>query len=149
MIRLSQLKGQRVLTQNGAQNVGSIRRLLLDPATSAVVAAELEGVIGTDTLLEWSSVASIGRDAVMVESADSVRGPQTDAEQRLVAGELDLQGKQVLDEGGDALGPLDDMEFDEITGRLAGLVVPGHALPLDRVLAVGPDAIIVPLPGSA
>ena len=149
MIRLSQLKGQRVLTQTGAQSMGSIRRLLLDPRASAIVAAELEGVVGTDTILKWPSVASIGRDAVMVESAEAVRGPQTEMEQRLVAGDLDLQGKQVLDEGGDALGPLDDIEFDERSGRLTALVVPGHALPLDRVLAVGPDAIIVPLPNGA
>lgn len=146
MIRLRQLKGQRVLTQSGAQNLGSIRRLLVDPSRSAVVAAELEGVIGEDTILEWPSVASIGADAVMVESVEVVRGPRSDMEQRLAAGELDLDGKLVLDEGGDALGPLEDLEFDEDTGRIMGLRVPGHTLPIDRVLAVGPDAIIVPLP---
>jgi sporulation protein YlmC with PRC-barrel domain len=146
MIRLSQLTGQRVLTRDGARQLGSIRRLLLDPARGIVVSAELEGGVGEATMLDWESVASIGPDAVMVESEDVVRGAQSDIEQRLSTGELDLRGKQVLDEGGDSLGPLDDLEFDEASGRLARIHVPGHALPMERLIAVGPDAIIVPRP---
>lgn len=147
MIRLSQLTGQRVLTRDSAQQIGSIRRLLLDPTAGTVAAAELEGVVGDGTILEWSNVASIGPDAVMVEAADAARGANSEIEQRLAAGELDLAGKLVLDETGDSLGPLEDLEFDETTGRLARIHVPGHALPLDRLLAVGPYAIIVPRPG--
>jgi sporulation protein YlmC with PRC-barrel domain len=146
VIRLSQLTGQRVLTRDGARQLGSIRRLLLDPARGIVVSAELEGGVGEATMLDWESVASIGPDAVMVESEDVVRGAQSDIEQRLSTGELDLRGKQVLDEGGDSLGPLDDLEFDEASGRLARIHVPGHALPMERLIAVGPDAIIVPRP---
>lgn len=143
MIRLTQLTGQRVLTRDGAQQLGSIRRLLLDPPSNAVVSAELEGGVGDATIIDWQSVASIGPDAVMVESAEVVRGPRSEAEQRLAAGHLDLAGKQVLDDGGDALGPLEDLEFDETNGRLARLHVTGHALPLERLIAVGPDAVIV------
>lgn len=143
MIRLSQLTGQRVLTRDGAQQLGSIRRLLLDPQRDAVVSAEIEGGVGDATIIDWAAVASIGPDAVMVESADVVRGPQSDVEQRLAAGQLDLAGKQVLDDGGDALGPLEDLEFDETTGRLARIHVTGHALPLETLIAVGPDAVIV------
>jgi sporulation protein YlmC with PRC-barrel domain len=146
VIRLSQLTGQRVLTRDGARQLGSIRRLLLDPARGTVVSAELEGGVGDATMLDWASVASIGPDAVMVETEDAVRGAQSEIEQRLSAGELDLRGKQVLDEGGDSLGPLDDLEFDGASGRLARLHVPGHALPMERLIAVGPDAIIVPRP---
>ncbi len=147
MIRLSQLKGQRILTRDSAAQLGSVRRLLLDPVAGMVVAAELEGVIGDDTILDWSNVASIGPDAVMVESANVARGAESEAEKRLVSGELDLDGKLVLNEAGDALGPLEDLEFDEASGRLASIQVPGHALPVDRLVALGPDAIIVPLPG--
>ena len=147
MIRLSQLKGQRILTRDSAAQLGSVRRLLLDPAAGIIVAAELEGVIGDATMLDWSSVASIGPDAVMVESAGVVREPESEAEKRLAGGELDLDGKLVLNEAGDALGLLEDLEFDETDGRLASIHVPGHALPVRRLVAVGPDAIIVPLPG--
>jgi sporulation protein YlmC with PRC-barrel domain len=146
VIRLSQLTGQRVLTRDGARQLGSIRRLLLDPMEGMVVSAELEGGTGEGTMLDWTSVASIGPDAVMVESEDVVRDARSDLERRLAAGELDLAGKQVLDEGGDALGPLEDLEFDEASGRLARLHVPGHALPMEHLVAVGPDAIIIPRP---
>lgn len=146
MIRLTQLRGQRVLTKEGAQQLGSIRRLLVDAQAGTVLCAELEGAIGDHTIMDWSSVDTVGRDAVMVNSVDSVRGPRSEIEQQLGAGELDLLGKQVLDEGGDSLGPLEDIEFDETTGRLVQLFVPGHSLPLERLVAIGPDAVIVPLP---
>ena len=148
MIRLTQLRGQRVITKAGAQQLGSIRRLLVDAQSGTVVSAELEGASGAETILDWSSVATVGRDAVMVESAESVRGPRSEIEQRLGAGDLDLLGKLVLDESGDSLGTLEDIEFDETTGRLAQLFVPGHSLPLERLVAIGPDAVIVPLPQS-
>lgn len=147
MIRLSQIKGQRVLSRSSAEQLGSVRRLLLDPQRGVVVGAELEGVVGDKTMLDWNSVASIGPDALMVESPDAVRGPQSEVEQRLATGQLDLTGKQVLDEAGDSLGKLEDIEFDETNGRLASVHVTGHALALDRLVAVGPDAVIVPRPG--
>jgi sporulation protein YlmC with PRC-barrel domain len=147
-IRLSQVTGQRVLTRKGAEQIGSVRRLLVDARAGLVAAAEVEGGIGEGTIVDWGDVASIGPDALIVESGDVARGPVSEIEQRLVAGELDLLGKQVLDEAGTSLGPLEDIEFDARSGRLSSLAVPGHSLPLDRLVAVGPDAVIVPLPAG-
>jgi sporulation protein YlmC with PRC-barrel domain len=144
VIRYSQVRGQRVLAQQDAQMVGSVRRLLLDPSSVAVSGAQLEGVEGDATILPWNAVMSIGPDALMVESADVLRQAGDELGERLESGIFDLEGKLVLNDRGDALGQLEDIEFDERSGRVQRLMVPGHSLPLERMIAVGPDALIIP-----
>lgn len=149
MIRLSQLKGQRVLTQENAQIVGSVRRLQLDAESARIIAIELEGVADGRNVVEWPAVATIGRDAIIVASDGDRRGPLDESEQAFVAGQLDLEGKLVLDDTGDAHGKLLDISFDEKTGRLIELDVPGHVIPVERVIALGSYALIVPAPAPA
>ncbi|HUG48658.1 MAG TPA: PRC-barrel domain-containing protein [Candidatus Limnocylindria bacterium] len=144
MIRYSQVRGQRVLAQQDAQLLGSVQRLLLDPASMSVSGAQLEGVVGEATILPWRAVVSVGPDALMVESADVLETPGTELEQRIGEGFFDLEGKQVLNDQGDSLGRLEDIEFDERSGRVTQLQVPGHRLPLQRIVAVGPTAVIIP-----
>jgi uncharacterized protein YrrD len=144
MTRYSQVRGQRVLAREDARMVGSVRRLLLDPASVSVSAAQLEGTEGDATILPWNAVVSVGPDAVMVESAGVLREPGPDVIGHIERGTFDLEGKLVLSDGGDALGQLEDIEFDERSGRVTQLHVPGHSLPLERFVAVGPHAVIVP-----
>jgi len=146
MIRLSQLRGQRVMARDGAQIVGSIRRLLVDPATASVVALQLEGTSDGSTIVAWSDLAAIGPDALIVESEDVRRGPLNVIEQDFVGGKLDLPGKLVLTDAGDAVGRLTDLALDEDSGRVTEIEVPGHVLPLSGVVAVGPYALIVASP---
>lgn len=146
MTRLSQIRGQRVLTVDDAQEVGGVRRLILDAERGAVVAAHIEGSVGSTTLLPWEKVKSIGPDALMVESVRELEEPDRGVRDRIEAGYYDLEGRTVYTEQGDALGTLEDIEFDEQSGRVMRLHVPGHALPLQRFVAVGPDAVIVPGP---
>jgi sporulation protein YlmC with PRC-barrel domain len=144
VIRYSQVRGQRVLARDDARLVGSVRRLLLDTASVSVSAAQLEGTEGDATILAWNAVVSVGPDALMVESAGVLREPGPDVTERIESGTFDLEGKLVLSDRGDALGQLEDIEFDERSGRVTQLLVPGHRLPLERFVAVGPDAVIVP-----
>lgn len=144
MIRYSQVRGQRVLARENAQLLGSVRRLLLDPASVSVSGAQLEGVVGDATILPWNAVVAVGPDALMVESADVLRAPGTELEQRIGEGIFDLEGKQVLNDHGDSLGQLQDIEFDETSGRVGLLHVPGHRLPLERFVSVGPQVLIIP-----
>lgn len=146
MIRLSQLTGQRVLAKDTAQMVGSIKRIHLDPGTARVVAIELDGVNDRDTIVEWPSILGIGEDAVIIATASDRREPLDANEQAFASGELDLPGKLVLQESGDALGKLEDVVFDEKSGRVAEIVVPGHNVPVERVVALGSYALIVPVP---
>ena len=143
-VRWSQLIGQRVLARDNGQLVGSLRRLLLDPDGPAIVAAQLDGGGGGTSIVDWSAVASIGPDAVMVERAASAREPRDDREQQLLAGRQELEGKLVLTEMGDSLGQLEDLEFERDGGRLVRLHVPGEVVDVERILAFGPDMLIIP-----
>jgi sporulation protein YlmC with PRC-barrel domain len=125
--------------------MGNLRRLLIDPQVPAVSLAHVDGTAaGQPVVVEWSDVAGIGPDAVLVGSGDALRPPRDAREQELTAGRLEMTGKLVLTERGDAFGPLEDIEFDEQSGRLLALVVSGHVVPVDRLVAVGPDALILP-----
>lgn len=145
MIRISKLKGQRVLARSTAQLVGSIGQLLVEPASARVVAARVDGVVGTATVLPWDSVSAIGPDAVMVESAELLTEPGTQPF-GFVTDLYALSGRPLLTEQGDSIGRLEDVEVDEASGRVVSLLVAGRSVPLERFVAVGPDAVIVPAP---
>jgi uncharacterized protein YrrD len=145
MIRISKLKGQRVLARSTDQLVGSIGQLLLEPASARVVAARVEGAVGTATVLPWDSISAIGPDAVMVESAERLTEP-TAQTVGVVTDLYALSGKPLLTEQGDSIGRLEDVEVDEASGRVISLLVDGRSVPLERFIAVGPDAVIVPAP---
>jgi sporulation protein YlmC with PRC-barrel domain len=147
VIRLSQVKGQRVIAHDTAQVLGSVRRLLLDPRSARIVAIELEGSADGRNIVEWPGITGIGPDALIVGSAEDRRGPLDETDQALIAGQLELEGKLVLDEAGDALGRLSDIAFDETTGQLIEIDVPGHAMPIDSVVAHGSYALIIPVSG--
>ena len=129
--------------------LGSVRRLLLDPETARIVALELEGAADGRVIVEWPAVTGIGQDAVIVESAEDRRGPLDETEEALIAGQLDLEGKLVLDESGDAVGILEDLAFDEKSGRVSEIHVPGHVLAVDGIVALGSYALIVPAQAAA
>jgi uncharacterized protein YrrD len=147
VIRMSQLKGQRVLALDGAQIVGNVRRLLLDPASDSVVALQLDGTSDAGSIVDWSDLAAVGPDALMVDSDEVRRGPLNVTEQQFVAGNLELAGKLVLTDTGDAIGELTDLSFEEETGKVVELEVPGHALPLTTIVALGPYSLIVAASG--
>jgi sporulation protein YlmC with PRC-barrel domain len=149
VIRLSEIKGRRVMARDNAQVVGTIRRVHLDVETARIVGVELEGTLDRDTIVEWPAVVAVGDDALMIENASDRREPLDEAEQAFVAGELDLPGKLVMDDRGDALGRLQDLAYDEKTGRVTELFVPGQVIPVDGMVALGGYALIIRAPAQA
>ena len=149
MIRLSEVKGRRVIARDNAQVVGTIRRLHLDVATARIVGRELEGALDRDTIVEWPAVVAVGNDALFIQNASDRREPLDAAEQAFVAGEFDLEGKLVLHDTGDALGVLEDLAYDEKTGRVTELFVPGQVVAVERMVALGSYALILAAPTQA
>lgn len=144
MIRLSQVKGRRVIARDNAQVVGSVRRIHVDAATSRVVGLELEGTLDRATIVEWPAVVAIEQDALLIDNAGDRREPLEATEQGFVGGQLDLEGKLVLRDSGEALGRLEDIAYDEKSGRVIELVVPGQLIPIERIVALGSYALIIP-----
>jgi sporulation protein YlmC with PRC-barrel domain len=148
VIRLSQIKGRPVVARDNAQVVGTIRRLHLDVETARIVGLELDGAIDRHTIVEWPAVVAVG-DALMIDNASDRREPLDQFEQAFVAGEFDLEGKLVMHDTGDALGKLEDLAYDEKTGRVSELFVAGQVIPVDRMVALGSYALIIAAPVQA
>jgi sporulation protein YlmC with PRC-barrel domain len=149
VIRLSQVKGRRVVARDNAQVVGTIRRLHLDVATARIVGIELDGAIDRDTIVEWPAVVAVDSDALMIDNASDRREPLDKTEKAFVAGEFDLEGKLVMNDTGDALGRLEDLAYDEKTGRVIELFVPGQVIPVEGIVALGSYALIIAAPAQA
>jgi sporulation protein YlmC with PRC-barrel domain len=143
-MRLSQVKGRRVMARDNAQVVGTVRRLHLDVDSARIVGLELEGALDRQTIVEWPAVVAVGDDALLIENARDRREPLDATEQAFVAGDFDIEGKLVLDDRGDALGRLEDVVYDETNGRVTELVVPGQLIPIERIVALGSYALIIP-----
>lgn len=143
MIRLSQLIGQRVLTRDNGTLVGSVKRVLLDPGRSSVDVAQLERPEGGDVIVDWANVAGVAGGAITVHDGETSRPVEGAREEALVAGQLELFGKSVLNDRGDSLGELEDLELDEVSGRVVRIHVGGQAVRVDRFVSLGPDAIII------
>ena len=148
LIRLSQVKGRRVMARDNAQVVGTVRRLHLDVDSARIVSIELDGAIDRETIVEWPAVVAINDDALLIENASDRREPLDATEHAFVAGELDLEGKLVLDDSGDALGRLEDIVYDERTGRLAELLFTSQSVAVERTVALGSYALIISAPES-
>jgi len=148
MRRLSESAGEKVLSRGSAEQVGALRHVVVDPAAGRIVALHVDGRKKKAQLVDWDQVVGFGPDAIVVEGEDALRSPAGDHELEVASGKLDLVGRLVLDDAGDALGTLSDLEFDEETGALEALVVGEHRCDPGRLRAIGPYCVIVAAQGA-
>jgi uncharacterized protein YrrD len=154
LVRATELMGLPVVTLDTAAALGEVRDVLFDPARSRVVALTVRGrgllsppLLG---LLPAGSVSSIGRDAVMIGSADALvrhrEGMTSTVDQQ-----VDVLGKEVVTDDGGTLGSVIDVvlevERGEATVVGAEIERSGEGrviLPLPSGIPVSSDALIVP-----
>src|SRR6185436_15188377 len=117
--------GLPVVTLYTAAAIGDVGDVLFDPARSRVVALTVRGrgllsppLLG---LVPSGSVSSIGRDAVMVASADSLVR-QRDGMSSAVDDQIEVLGKEVVTDGGGTLGSVVDvvLEVDHGAATVVG-----------------------------
>lgn len=142
-MRFSDGVGRNVLAMKDATSLGTVSRFLMDAAGGRVAALQLSGS-SERNLIDWDNVTGFGPDAVMVSGADQLRGPGNPWEERWQRGEITLGGTLVLTVEGEARGRLSDVEFDESSGRVQALITEEGVVPVDRLVAVGPYAVIIP-----
>jgi sporulation protein YlmC with PRC-barrel domain len=141
MSSLRALLGQPVIARDTADRVGTLDGIVLDPETGKVTALQL-GVNKSSRFIRWDDISAIGSDAIMVSNADSARGAQGSLEERAAAGIASLLDKRVLDDRGDQLGTVDDLELDETTGTISGLRVGDQQVAGQRLIGIGSYAIV-------
>lgn len=122
VMKATQLRGMPVVSIAGAENLGEVQDLVLNPDARHVVAVRIklvpEGVVKTVSTLE----VRVGHDAVTIKDPRSV----TEEELTEVEGTVDLSkllGTRALSHGGNLLGHIEDVELDtdlNITGYELG-----------------------------
>jgi sporulation protein YlmC with PRC-barrel domain len=137
----SEAHGYKVVSTSTAETVGKVDELVVDPRSRSVVAL---GLKKTDTgqSLRWGDLAAFGSDAVTVASADLITEPTADIA-ALTGKDHHLIGKRVLDTRGDELGKVDDVEFDQQSGEVTGVLIAHDKLQGARLIGVGSYAVVV------
>jgi uncharacterized protein YrrD len=141
MTSLRGLLGRPVVAADTAEQLGSVDAVVVDPGQQRIVALHLGAKSGR--FLSWAEVRTVGEDAVMATAASAARGTEGPLEERVAAGVGVKPGQRVIDDGGDELGALDDLEFDGATGTVDHLTIGDMTVPSDRLRGVGAYALVV------
>ncbi|MGD9573440.1 MAG: PRC-barrel domain-containing protein [Thermoleophilia bacterium] len=142
-MRLSEADGRPVLSRATAESLGELRHVVVDAATRRITALHVSGRGRRAGLVGWADVVGFGPDGIVVAGEDAIRPPAGDREEAVVRGRLDLDGRLVLDDHGDAAGPLTDLLFDEATGAVRAVIFGDVAIPATRLRAIGPYCVLV------
>ena len=143
MMRLSEADGRPVISRASAERVGDLRHVVVDVAARRITALHVAGRRKRAELVSWDAIVGFGPDGIVVDGDGAVRGPSGPHERAVVSGDLDLDGRLVLDDDGRAIGALEDVLFDEADGSLRGFVTDGVTLDAARLRAIGPYCVIV------
>lgn len=153
MRKHKELQGLAVVDVTGGRKLGSVGDLVVSPDNGRIVALTLSGGMlgGGGSYVATEDVRAIGPDAVTVEG-ENVARPDSEMPEGIRAARdasRHLTGKKVVTENGTLLGTVSDYLVDESALRVTGLSLGGgllsseDALSADRIVSLGPDAIIV------
>jgi len=137
-MRWSEALGHEVVDTSTAEAVGRVDALVLDPQDSSITAF----VVG-DRVVSWSDTGGIGSDAVTISGSELLRAPRTGTEEGAVDGSSRPLSKPILTEDGYALGELNDIEVDPVTGSVQLLITDDDEIAGSRLMGAGSFAVIV------
>jgi uncharacterized protein YrrD len=155
VVRFSrEVTGIPVIHKTSGRELGRVKEWLLNGRGEAVIAfvAEESGWLTRKKFFSFQDIATLGRDAVMVTKEGNTDYGDTP----VLDGELTCRvlGKRVLNSKGSEYGIVDDILFEEQTGRITGwrlssgiiddLLSGRPVLEPQPVFAIGDDLIIVP-----
>jgi sporulation protein YlmC with PRC-barrel domain len=140
-VQWSQLKGRKVVSTATAERVGKVKGFVLDPATRSVVALVLKKT-DAGSVVHWGDLLAVGSDAVTVADAAVVVDPD-EALSALGGKRGAVLKKVVLDDAGQALGTVTDLDLDPETGAVRELVLDERTVTGERLLGVGSYAVVV------
>lgn len=142
-MRLSEADGRPVISRTSAETIGELKHVVVDVGSRSISALHVSGRKKNAELVDWSEVAGFGPDGIVISDGQTVRPPKDDHEKAVVSGDLDLDGRLVLDELGRSLGALEDVVFDEASGQIGAFVSDGTEHDAARLRAIGSYCIIL------
>lgn len=141
-MRYTESRGLKVISRATAERVGDVTRLVVDAGAHRVSAVQVGGGKKA-SLAPWEHLTGFGPDAVVVDDEASLRGPASEEEERALKGDLEVVGKLVLTDTGNARGTVRDLEFDPGSGHLLAVVTDREVVDAGRVRALGSYALVV------
>ena len=157
MLKGKEVIGRKIVTLDGGERVDSVRDLIFDEQGNRVLALLVDegGWFHAARVIPFSSVRSVGEDAVMINSTEDVVSARDDA---TIAAAMEsksgLAGLNLLTTDGKDLGRIADVFFDEASGQVIGYEATGGLfsdmssgrtfVPAPESVTIGAEAAIVP-----
>ena len=142
-MRLSEADGRPVVSRASAETLGALKHVVIDVPARRIVALHVAGGKRKARVVDWASITGFGPDGIVVEDDAAARPPADERESAVAAGRLDLDGRLVLSDAGDALGAVTDVLFDEGTGAVTAVEAGELSVEAARLRAIGPYCVLV------
>jgi uncharacterized protein YrrD len=150
------LIGRPILSLSEGVRVGEVKDVILGATNETVVGLLVDdgGLFTSAHVVPVDEIESFGRDAVVVTDRSSIRSASDVPDiKEILDRKTSLIGTRVFTETGDAHGSVNDIYFDEASGRVLSLEVTGglwrdattgvRNLPVTEVMRTGPEIIYV------
>ena len=135
--------GRKVVAADTAETIGDVKGFVVDTAATRIESIHVAGRGRRAEVIAWSSIASFGADAVMVEAAAATDKVSSEHETQAVKGKIDARDARVLGSDGFEYGTVADVMFDPDTGRLTGALTSDGRIGSSRLRALGSYALII------
>lgn len=144
MLRSKDIIGLPVFTLAEGKELGKITEILVNPGRGTVAALVVEN---TTKIVTFSSIKSIGKDAVVIDSASQLIEL---SEHRSIERwkEIRIVDSKVITSAGRYMGQVGDFLLDMLTGKIISCMATDpegerSAIPASRIVTFGKDALIV------
>lgn len=138
----SEARTRKVVSGANDEAVGRIDRFVVDPEARRIGSFRLDNVSDMKRYLSWRDVGTFGPERVTVSSVKVLRLGDGQREER-IRRDYGLLGKRILTDAGHELGKVTDVAFDPDNGRITAVVLEDQEIPGERLLGVGPYAVVV------
>lgn len=158
MIKGKELLGRPIVAIDNGERIDTVHDLIFDHQANEVMGLLVDegGWFRSARVVPFAAVRSIGEDAIMVDSAESVTSTREDGRLAdLLDSKVSLLGMTLLTTDGQNLGKLADVFFDEHSGHVEGYEATGGIfsdlssgrtfVPAPEHVQIGHDAAIVPI----
>jgi sporulation protein YlmC with PRC-barrel domain len=157
-MKASALKGMAVVSMADGVRIGRVEDVLFDTVALRIAALALT-TTGGRSILPFSSVRSIGADAVTVESESSAQVAAVEVSAgNVLRGLDDLMGLKVVTGQGNHIGDVREVLVDQASGTLTeleahrgGMLGVGGTsvmIPSSAIRGIGPDLVTADMPAQ-
>ncbi len=157
MYKGNDIIGKPIIAYDTGAIIEQIKDVLFDGPKKKILGFLVgeEGVFSKAKILPFSSVKSIGKDAVTIDGDQAIIEAKKDTRlEALAESDNVARGTKVITEDGKDLGAIADLYFDESSGDITGYEVSGGVfadaysgksfLPAPQTLKIGEDVAFVP-----